>query len=300
MSPTKFALLALGAAALGGTVAHVFLSPATLTVPAMDESRQIARKPLPPASVVTEPSSPSGASLASEVPVPAAPAIAGMSATAPPLPPPPPSNAEKIATLREILARLPEQSIPELKLLTEADWHRAVDAGLDTPEDVRRALAALRAAGENRLIKAIQPALKEYVRANGGAFPADPTQLQPLVPAQIEPAMLQRYRVAPASAVPTVGVQGDSIITQAVVIDSEYHVTLVLGKDGMGSTTTPPVELQALSAVLPLQKAYRAAHGSDSRDFQLLQPYATTPEQYAAIQTLKKAQDKAQEKRKAR
>lgn len=216
------------------------------------------------------------------------------------MPPPPPGNAEKIATLRNIIARLPEQGIPEFKLLSEGDWHLAVDDGLDTPEDVRRALGRLRTAAEHRFAKAVQPALRDYIKASGGIFPSDPMQLQSYAPREIEPAMLQRYRVAAASEVPTIGVEGHWMITQRHIIDPDYHTTFVISSDGLGSTSTPPATLRDLAILEPLKKAYQAARGEYPRDVEQLLPYAGTPEQQAAIYSLKKAQDKAQGKTPAR
>src|SRR6185436_931628 len=68
-----------------------------------------------------------------------------------PEPPAPKLTEEgaKVAALREILERLPEQSIPELKLATEADWYNAVDGNpLESTDDTRRALGRLRSAAE--------------------------------------------------------------------------------------------------------------------------------------------------------
>ncbi len=76
----------------------------------------------------------------------------------------------KIAALRDVLARLPEQNIPEMKLATNADWHLAVEGALETADDYRRALGKLRARAESQLAKRVQPALRDYLKANGGCF----------------------------------------------------------------------------------------------------------------------------------
>ena len=48
--------------------------------------------------------------------------------------------AEKVAKLRTMLGSLPEQGIPEFKLLTEDDWYAAVDGPLESTEDYRLAM----------------------------------------------------------------------------------------------------------------------------------------------------------------
>jgi RNA polymerase sigma factor (sigma-70 family) len=152
---------------------------------------------------------------------------------------------EKIAALRDVLGRLPEQAIPELKLATNGDWHAAVDGPLETTEDYRRALGKIRSSAERRFAASVQPALREYLRINADQFPSETIQLQPFVGAEIDHTMLQRYRVVPASEIPNVRMGGDWIMTQTALIDSAYDASSVIGPRGFGSTTVPPGRLRA-------------------------------------------------------
>ena len=72
----------------------------------------------------------------------------------------------RVAALKDFLLRLPEQSIPELKLATDSDWYSAVDGTLESEEDYRRALTKVRGLAEARFAKAVQPALREFIAAN--------------------------------------------------------------------------------------------------------------------------------------
>ena len=191
---------------------------------------------------------------------------------------------EKVAKLRTMLENLPDQGIPEFKLLTEDDWYAAIDGPLESTEEYRLALSKLRGRAENRFAKVLFPMLQAYIRANGGKFPSDTSQLQPFISGDIDVAMLQRYKVVPQSVVPNVRMGGDSVITQAGLVDSQFDQTSVIGPRGTGTTSVPPGLLQEQSLIMPAIRAYQAANGSRHTDILQVLPYATTPEQQAIIQ----------------
>ena len=80
--------------------------------------------------------------------------------------------------------------------------------------------------------------------------------------------------------------QGQKMMTQATIIDADYHVTLAIGANNVGRTSSPDL-LRNLWILEPAKKAYQAAHGEIPRDLQLLLSYATTPEQLAALEWIK-------------
>lgn len=145
------------------------------------------------------------------------------------------ASTAKLATLKDVLARLPEQAIPELQFATEGDWYSAVDGPLETTEDYRLALGKLRASAEKRFAGMAQPALRAYLDANGGEFPKDVSQLMPYFAHPIDPLVLHRYKVVPASEVKNVGVSGAWAITQRSLIDSVYDSHSVIGPRGYGA-----------------------------------------------------------------
>jgi hypothetical protein len=144
----------------------------------------------------------------------------------------------KIDSLKDVLARLPEQSIPELQFATAGDWYSAVDGPLETTEDYRLALGKLRASAEKRFAGMAQPALQAYLNANRSVFPKDVSQLMQYFDRPIDPSVLQRYKVVPASEVRNVGVGGAWAITQQSLIDPTYDSRSVIGPDGYGAFST--------------------------------------------------------------
>jgi hypothetical protein len=79
---------------------------------------------------------------------------------------------------------------------------------------------------------------------------------------------------------------GDWIITQKGPIDAEYDAKFVIGPYGLGTTTYNSLTSQSILA--PVMSAYVSANpGKQPTDLTQLLPYATTPEQRAALQKQK-------------
>jgi hypothetical protein len=191
----------------------------------------------------------------------------------------------KVNKLKQRLQETPDLRIPELQLLTEEDWLKAASGNLETDADYRRALAALRSAGENRFGAMLRPALKRYTQANDGHFPTDLAQLQPSFDSPVDDAMLQRWNIVPAKTVPNVQVGGDWIITQKAPVDDMFDQRIVIGPNGSGSTDFLSSEIG--NTMIPVAKAFSAANnGKEPTDVSQLLPYATTPDQQAAVQKM--------------
>jgi RNA polymerase sigma factor (sigma-70 family) len=150
---------------------------------------------------------------------------------------------DRVDRLKQHMQQMPNESIPEMQYLTDEDWLNATQGKLDTDAQYRRAMSTLRSAAENEFSTKLQPALQRYMAANNNQFPTDITQLQPFFNPPIDPAILQRYEVAPASTVPNVTVGGDSIITQKAAVDDEYDGRTVIGPGGSGSLEPIPKPL---------------------------------------------------------
>ena len=146
----------------------------------------------------------------------------------------------RVAMLKDILNRLPEQKIPQLRYATEADWYAAVDGPLDTADEIRVALARIRAAAETRFATILQPALGAYMKANAGSFPKNVGELQFFFGESIDPTLLQHYKIVRSSELTSVRVDGDWAITQASVVDSEFDSHFVIGPDGWGYSGPQP------------------------------------------------------------
>ena len=139
----------------------------------------------------------------------------------------------RVEQLRQRLEQNPQAGIPELKFLTEYDWLEAAKDDLKTDADYRRALNHLRVAGETHFVDSqLQPALKIYVEANHGKFPADLAQLQPFFQPPVDGAILQRYEIVPHEKVPDAHWGGDWVVTQKSPVDRDYDRRLVVGAEG--------------------------------------------------------------------
>jgi RNA polymerase sigma factor (sigma-70 family) len=191
----------------------------------------------------------------------------------------------RVRELKQYLEKSPGAGIPELQFVTEQDWLDAARGKLGTDEDFRRALSALRLSGENKAGSIFSKALIAYIKDANGQFPTELAQLQPYFESPLDPAILDRWKIAGKAVVPNVGV-GDIIITQKAPVDEVFDQRLVIGSGG-GRGSTDFLSPETRAAMKPVFEAYRAAHnGQWQVDFSELQAYVTTPEQQAALQKL--------------
>ena len=192
---------------------------------------------------------------------------------------------KRVGQLKQYLEQTPTAKIPELQFVTEQDWLDAARGKLATEADFRRASSALRGAGENKVAALLRKALTAHKKASNEEFPTDINQLQPYFDAPMDPAILDRWHVAPASSVPSIGV-GEVIITQRAPIDDVFDRRLIIGSGG-GQGSADFLSQETWKAMTPVFDAYRAANnGQWQTDFVQLEPYARTPEQQAALQKL--------------
>lgn len=146
----------------------------------------------------------------------------------------PSQSGAKVAALRDVIARLPEQGIPELQFATEADWYVAADGPLETADDFRQALSRLRGAAEKRFALKAQGALAVYMRDHNGAFPGNAIELTPHFEGGIDQDVLRRYHIVAADKFPKVRVGGQWALTQGALVDSKYDSRLIIGPNGYG------------------------------------------------------------------
>jgi RNA polymerase sigma factor (sigma-70 family) len=200
----------------------------------------------------------------------------------------------RVSQLKERLQQTPVARIPEFQFLTEQDWLNAAKGDLNTDEDYRRALSGLRGAAESAFVtSALKPALNQYAQANNGQFPTDLSQLQPYFNPPVDDSVLQRWEVAPASTVRSVGV-GDTVITQIAAVDSDYDSRYAIGQNGWGSAGAQDWDAlgtEPQTVLMPALKAYMDANnGLQPTDPSQLASYLTTPGQQAALQKVIKQQ----------
>jgi hypothetical protein len=190
----------------------------------------------------------------------------------------------KVARLKERLEETPGAKIPEMQFLTDRDWFDAANGKLDTDADYRRALATLRAAGESKFVSLLlKPALNQYLQANNKQFPTDLAQLQQYFSTPVDDAIIQQWEIAPASTIKSLGMGGDVIITQKAPVDDVFDTRFGIGPNGYGQTDF--LSYETADAMKSVVESFRAAHDEQwPIDKSKLLPYATTPEQQAAVQ----------------
>jgi hypothetical protein len=189
---------------------------------------------------------------------------------------------ERLDKLKQSISQTPGAMIPEMQLLTEQDWLNAVRGKLETEEDYLRAFSALRNAAESKFTSKASPALQKYLRASGGKFPTDLSQLQAYFESPLDNAMLQRWEIVPASKHPNMGFGADWLITQKGAVDEERDARIFMGADGHGSDGAGfDPSRKTLQTVA---SAFAAANpGRRPASLAELLPYASTPDQQAAL-----------------
>src|SRR5262249_25252598 len=88
---------------------------------------------------------------------------------------------DRVGKLKQALARLPDQEIPELRYLTEQDWLNAVKNSrqMTTDDDLSQALSTLRISAKHEVALRLRQALRAYSLANNGQSPTDVSLLKP-------------------------------------------------------------------------------------------------------------------------
>jgi len=188
------------------------------------------------------------------------------------------SWTERVKRLKEFVERTPEAKIPEFQFLTTEDWLQA------SGDNERKTLWRLRQLAENRFSTHLQAALRKYLEAHNSQAPTDLAHVQPYFEPPMDNAVLQRWKIAPASEVPNVRIgASDWIVTQkALPIDEEYDLRMVIIRTGNCFTSNDSVR-----SLFPAIGAFqRANEGRDYEHLSQLIPYVTTPEQRAALDRL--------------
>ncbi len=191
----------------------------------------------------------------------------------------------KMNKLKQRLEETPEAKIPELQFLTEEDWLNIASAKLDTAVDYRRAMAALRNAGESKFAAMLHPALSQYLQAHGGQFPTDLGQLVRHFTSAVDESILQRWEITSPKTISNLGVGTDGIITQKAPVDDIFDSRIAVGASGYGAVDFLSTQTQDL--LIPAYKAFATANGGrPPNDLSQVLPYATTSEQQTALQKL--------------
>jgi RNA polymerase sigma factor (sigma-70 family) len=179
----------------------------------------------------------------------------------------------RVKKLKDRLAQTPDQSIPELQLLTDQNWLGVAKnrQQLETDADFDKALSDLRSSAKGDFASMVQSALRSYAQANNGQSPVDMSQLQPYFAAPVDNSVLQRYELA----------QPGTVTEKASPLDNQndnyYQISMdtVTGRSGNEITLQPAID------------AFAAANnGQTPANPSQLLPYINTPAQQAALQMI--------------
>jgi RNA polymerase sigma factor (sigma-70 family) len=188
--------------------------------------------------------------------------------------------------IREQFELHPEQKIPEMQFLSEEDWlDHARHAEVDTANGMRLALSNIRAAASGAFAAKVTAALSLYLAANRQQPPNTASQLAgyfhpPLADAD---ALLSRY-------VPTTSDPEAATLPVVLEQDRATVVDPIDSRVAIGTNTTiwlpsaKPVPLP--DELQPVAKAYIDANHEGFLSVYDLKPYASTPEQKAALDKL--------------
>ena len=185
---------------------------------------------------------------------------------------------EKVKRLRGLFAQRPDQSSPELTLLTELDWLELAQT-IPSEDDERQARFLVRDFANERFFTLLRVALRDYSIRAGGAPLTDPMQLQPFFRPPIDPAILARYEIATSSIGLTTK---PSIVPHAPVdLDYDVHRSFSVNDRGPASGSSllsaPWTSYLLMKAQADAMVAYRAANGKLSSKASDLLTYATDP-----------------------
>jgi RNA polymerase sigma factor (sigma-70 family) len=139
----------------------------------------------------------------------------------------------RAAELNQYLERMADKNIPEIKLLRESDWLEvAREVNFQSEAEIRESLSKLRSVAKSRFGKLATHALDEYLRANNGQLPTDPSQLKPYFEVPVDDAVLQRYRMLHSGNVNDLPKDTIYVISEKAPVDRDYDSHFYVGPHG--------------------------------------------------------------------
>jgi len=167
------------------------------------------------------------------------------------------SLGERAAKLKEGIGGMADKTIPELQFLRERDWLDVVADfdKLETDEDYRKALRALRDKGKGLAGDKFRGALKKFAEANDGALPASLEELTPYFDEPMDPAVVARYQLTRSGRLAEVGNEHNLIVETASAVDEEYDSRFKFGVNGTTSSTYSPIGEKLQKAAMAYAEA---------------------------------------------
>lgn len=185
------------------------------------------------------------------------------------------------ARLKQLVKEWPGAEVPELKLLDEAAWFSiASSMPLETDEDIRKALAALRTDLTHRLANQIGSALLDFVKAHAGYLPTRLEELAPYMSAPMDEAIWARFTLLqPGKLAADLSRADQTRVIVSRPVDVEYDLFHSLGTSLHGVTSAMGYD------VVRATKAFKQANGGrEAQSAAELAPYLPWPVATSAVQ----------------
>jgi hypothetical protein len=203
---------------------------------------------------------------------------------------------DRLHTLKRMFAEHPELSIPELAQLTDSEWLLAVKrAQLDTADQIRQSLAAVRSAAKSKFAQQMASALQKHLAATNGQLPSSPQALYAYFIRSIDPSFFQRYEMVETGNVHDVpAADGQrTVIREIAPVDEDYDARYGVTAQGMRAVAgdkarawvDAPDGYDGMVRRAQLEFA-RANNGAKAAGLEQLAPYITPPLAPAKLQKL--------------
>ncbi len=183
-----------------------------------------------------------------------------------------------VQRLHELFEQRPDQRIPEMQFLIDADWLRTAKTfPLETEEDVRKALAEIRSHAINRLASRLSPAIRKYLVDPASPRPESAQALAGYLEQPLDPLLLMRYEITDRPRALRSGSNWALRLREAV--DPDYDARFTINSDGWYSNSgllawEPELEERYRQATRSYAKANPNA---SSRDVENIIPYFDPP-----------------------
>jgi len=194
--------------------------------------------------------------------------------------------------LKRLFAENSARQIPELQLLTDADWLRVAKwAELDSDQHVRKTLALTRNEAKSKFARKLWPALQKFADTNH-RLPSATAELAAYFTPPVDAALLDRYvvtnRGSPVNSDGTISM--DHLVMEKSPVDADYDTRYQVGRVGFSRTEPPAwVENYATFEEAAWHGYVRANHGAWPTKRSELVPYFNPPLPQAAIDQLLQA-----------
>ncbi|MGC4075162.1 MAG: hypothetical protein QM760_22205 [Nibricoccus sp.] len=202
------------------------------------------------------------------------------------------THLEQTRQLQQLFALLPEEQIPELRLLTNDEWLSLAigrTVPLVTSDDYARTLSYARNKARRKFAaQYLRPALKKYLRATGDILPANPSALLPYFDPSIEATILTRYEMAGTGSTAGLDPKNNRVIVEKpsavdtsadqLVEQSLNYTHFVRPPNYRQRSFKPEVLTELASATMAFR---RDNAGQDAATFDQLRPYLKNPDAVA-------------------